>query len=278
MKWFALTRRIDNALMVAVDAIFTCMGSTQTSNSASAAPLNSEQIVDRMQLHGQIQMEMLGNYHALRHYVIEYRSFFKTLVAKMDVEVDYDAVSGKSFRIIAQSGSHTLCEKVLQRAVNSEKEASLNRSAAALTKANCTFHLAGSESLNGRPAYILDIEPIAPSKFLYRGRIWVDGIDFAVTRMEVQPCKNLSFWISKTVSHHTNTDIGGFWLPRQNRSEAKVRIGGTAVMTIDYGTYEIVPRRSRPMCLSCIEKQQLAWRLRLSTVNSSKYRSLEEKR
>jgi hypothetical protein len=88
---------------------------------------------------------------------------------------------------------------------------------------------------------------MTPSKFLYRGRLWVDGVDFAVARMEVQPGRNPSFWISRTVIHHVNTDMGGFWLPQHNRSETKVRIGGTAVMTIDYGTYRIVPRQSRPM-------------------------------
>jgi hypothetical protein len=107
--------------------------------------------------------------------------------------------------------------------------------------------LKGQENLNGRPAYILDVEPITPNKFLYRGRIWVDGIDFAVARMEVQPGKNPSFWISRTVIHHMNTNVGGFWLPQLNRSETKVRIGGTAVMTIDYGTYRIAPRQSRTM-------------------------------
>ncbi len=50
MKWFALTRRIDHAITVAVDAILICMGSMQTSSSASPAPLNSEKIVDRMQI------------------------------------------------------------------------------------------------------------------------------------------------------------------------------------------------------------------------------------
>jgi hypothetical protein len=75
----------------------------------------------------------------------------------------------------------------------------------------------------------------------------VDGIDFAVARMEVQPGRNPSFWISRTVIHHVNTDMGGFWLPQQNRSETKVRIGGTAVMTIDYGAYRITPRQLQPM-------------------------------
>jgi len=43
-------------------------------------------------------------------------------------------------------------------------------------------------------------EPITPCNFLYQSRIWVDGIDFAVTRMEVQSGKNPSFWISMQLS------------------------------------------------------------------------------
>lgn len=247
MKGLKFTRRMRCSLAVAVFAAFTCGGRAQAPNRASSAPLSLEQIVDQMQKHDQAQTEMLGGYQALRHYAIEYRGFFKTLDAKMDVEINYDASSGKSFRIVSESGSHTLCEKVLQRAVDSEKEASLAKNTTALTRANYKFRLAGREPLNGRPAYILDVEPITPNKFLYRGRIWVDEIDFAVVRMDVQPGKNPSFWISRTVIHHVNADVGGFWLPQHNRSETKVRIGGTAVMTIDYGTYRIAPRQLRPV-------------------------------
>jgi hypothetical protein len=32
---------------------------------------------------------------------------------------------------------------------------------------------------------------------------------------------------------------GDFWLPAKLRSETKVRIGGGAAFTIDYGTYEV---------------------------------------
>jgi hypothetical protein len=247
MKGLSFTRRINYALEAAADAFLTCIGFAQIQAYSSPAPLSEEQIVDRMQMHDRAQMEMLGSYQALRHYAITYRSTFKTLTARMDVEVRYDASSGKILRIVSESGSHTLRERVLQRAVDSEKEASLNRGATALTNANYKFHLFGRETVTGRPAYILDVEPITPSKSLCRGRIWVDGIDFAVAGMEVQPGKNLSFWISSTVIHHINADIGGFWLPQQHWSETKVCIGGTAVMTIDYGTYQIVPQQMRPM-------------------------------
>jgi len=230
MERLTFTRRISDSLVTAADAVLTCIGIAQSPASSSFLSLSEEQIVDRMQMHDQAQTEELGSYQALRHYALEYRGFFKTLSARMDVEVNYDASSGKSFQIVSESGSHMLCEKVLQRTLDREKEASLNRSATALTRANYTFHLIDSEIENGRLAYILDVKPIVPRKFLYRGRIWVDGVDFAVARMEVQPGKSPSFW-----------------LPQHNRSETEVRIGGTAVMTIDYGTYRIVFRQSRPV-------------------------------
>jgi hypothetical protein len=69
----------------------------------------------------------------------------------------------------------------------------------------------------------------------------VDAADFAVVKMETEPAKSPSFWIARTLIHYTSTKTGAFWLPEQVRSETKVRIGGTAVLTINYGSYEIVP-------------------------------------
>jgi hypothetical protein len=208
-------------------------------DAASATTLSSVQIVDQMQRHNQARAQALKHYKSVRHYQVEYRGFSKTVVAKMDVEVDFDASSGKSFRIVSQSGSKLLCEKVLKRAVESEKEAAQDKGATALTAANYRFHLAGSESLGGRTAYILDVEPVKESKFLYRGKIWVDAADFALAKIEAEPAKNPSFWISRTRIRFTNAKTGDFWLPEKNRSETKVRIGGTAVLTIDYGSYQI---------------------------------------
>jgi len=93
--------------------------------------------------------------------------------------------------------------------------------------------------VGGRPAYVLDVEPVAPSKFLYRGKIWVDAAEFALVMIDAEPAKNPSFWISRTRIRQTFARTDGFWLPEMNRSESKVRIGGTAVLTIDYGRYEI---------------------------------------
>ena len=212
-----------------------------TAHAAVPESLTSAQIVQRIGQHNQAQIGELKNYKALRHYDVEYRGFSTTINAKMDVEVSYDAGTGKSFRIVSQSGSHLLCEKVLRRAVESEKEAAQDKASTALTPANYRFQLGGSESVAGRPAYILEVEPLTASKFLYRGKIWVDAADFAVVKMETEPAKSPSFWIARTSIHYSGAKTGDFWLPQQVRSETKVRIGGTAVLTIDYGSYAVVP-------------------------------------
>jgi hypothetical protein len=221
-------------LVLAATAAWSVNASTPT-----PANLPVAQILDQMQRHNLSQTEQLKHYQAVRHYHVEYRGFSVSIAANMEVAVNFDASSGKSFRIVSQSGSKLLCEKVLKKAVDSEKEASQDKEATALTPANYRFQLAGSESLGGRPAYILDVEPLTQSKFLYRGRIWVDSTDFAVVKIEAEPAKNPSFWISRPQIKYANAKTGDFWLPQQNRSETKVRIGGTAVLTIDYGTYQI---------------------------------------
>jgi hypothetical protein len=72
----------------------------------------------------------------------------------------------------------------------------------------------------------------------------VDAHDFAVTRIEAEPARNPSFWIKKTDIRHVYEKIGEFWLPEQNYTVTTVRLGGKAILTIDYQDYRIVPERS----------------------------------
>lgn len=201
--------------------------------------LTATEIVRQVARHNQERTAELKQYKTLRHYAVEYKGFSATVAAKMDVEVNYDAASGKSLKIVSQSGSNFLCDKVLKRAVDSEKEAAEDKASTALSEQNYRFELLGNDSVAGRPAYLLKVDPLKDSKFLYRGKVWVDAADFAVVKMETEPAKNPSFWISRTQIHFTSAGAEGWWLPQTVRSETKVRIGGTAVLTIDYGKYEI---------------------------------------
>ena len=229
-----------DAFCAAVLLSTVAVGSLARGQTPAQASLSVAQIVEQMEHHNESQAKSLRHYQAIRHYRAEYHGFATAIEGQMEVEVSFDIASGKSFRIVSQSGSKLLCEKVLKRAVDSEREASQDKGATALTPANYRFQLVGSENLNDRPSYILNVEPLKESKFLYRGKIWVDATDFAVAKIEAGPARSPSFWISRTLIRYTSTKTGDFWLPRLSRSETKVRIGGTALLVIDYGSYNIV--------------------------------------
>jgi hypothetical protein len=215
---------------------------TAASSTASSATLETSltagQIVTAMRDRNQARAAALKHFHSVRHYSVEYRGYATKFGAKMEVEADYDAASGKSFRIVSTSGSKLLIDKVLKKLLESETDAQKQHSAE-LTAANYSFTLAGEENVDGRRAYVLEVEPLVDNKYLYRGKIWVDAADFALARIEAEPAKNPSFWISSTAIHHRYEKTGGFWLPAQNESDTDVRVGGKAVLTIDYGKYEV---------------------------------------
>jgi hypothetical protein len=233
------SNRIGAVSVAAGLVLFAGVARTENPNTALPASLAAPAIVEQMLRHNRAQAEQLRHYQELRHYQVQYKGFSANLVGKMDVSVTFDAATGKSFRIVSQSGSKLLCDKVLKKAVDSEVEAAHDQNATALTPANYQFELAGIETVDGRPAYVLTVVPVTNSKFLYRGKIWVDAADFALTRIKAEPAKNPSFWIQRPQITFSSTKTGDFWLPTSNRSETKVRVGGTAVFTIDYGTYQI---------------------------------------
>jgi len=181
----------------------------------------------------------LAGYTAQRHYTVSYRGFPAPLSASMVVEVTYTAPSTKSFRVISHTGAKLLFDEVLSKLLKSEEEAARNPSETALTPDNYQFTLVGKETIAHRKSYVLHAEPKSESKFLYRGKIWVDAEDCAVTQIEAEPAKNPSFWIKDTKVHHVYAKTAQFWLPANNRSETIMRFGGTAVLTIDYGPYEV---------------------------------------
>jgi hypothetical protein len=157
------------------------------------------------------------------------------------VEAIYTSPAKKDFRIISESGSKLLLQRVLHRLLDSEREALQNasRRQTALSTENYTFRFVTIEQGPEGKFYVLQVEPKLKNKFVYRGTIWVDTKDFAVARIEGNPAKNPSWWISSTEIHHRYTKIDRFWLPGHNESVTHVRVGGLAVLTIEYTDYKI---------------------------------------
>src|ERR1700738_2093301 len=69
--------------------------------TATAPSLSAAQIVAAMEGHNLTRASALKHFHSVRHYAVEYRGYSARVAAKMEVEADYDAVSGKSFHIVS---------------------------------------------------------------------------------------------------------------------------------------------------------------------------------
>jgi outer membrane lipoprotein-sorting protein len=207
----------------------------------SAPTLSAEVIVSRLATANQRRAQMLRGYQGKRTYNLDYHGFLGSHKAQVQVEVAYSAPDKKEFKIVSQSGSKVLINRVLLKLLESEKEAAQqqNRKQMELNSKNYTFTSMGTETISGQDYYVLNVQPHEKTKFLYAGKIWVDANDFAVTRMEGEPAKNPSLWISRTRIEYMWSKIGGFWLPAHNKSVTQVRMGGSAVLTIDYTDYKI---------------------------------------
>jgi hypothetical protein len=226
-------------------------GRAQTQSKPEDAPSASTQIVQRMVESNAVRAEHLKYSFSRRHYHVEYHGFGRNLDATMDVEATYNTASGKTFRVTNQSGSHVLIDHVLKKLLDTEQDDSRSHDAA-LTPTNYRFNMVGDVTENGRRLYVFAVEPKVKKKLLYRGRIWVDADDYAVVRVEAQPAENPSFWIKNTEIHQLYTKTGEFWLPQQNKSETKVRLGGTAILTIDYGNYQFDAARNESLQSSTV--------------------------
>ena len=243
-------RRILTVTSMILIAWPLCAHAQLAANSGFADP---SEIVWRMVAENQTRAQQLKYYTSCRHYRVEFKGFGRKMSADMHAQVSYSAGSGKTFHVMDESGSRLLLNHVLMKLLETEQEDSLEQKAA-LTPFNYKFTYDSQTDEGGRLLYVFSVVPKVKNKLLYRGRIWIDAGDFAVVRVEAQPAENLSFWIKQTEIHHVYGKDGEFWLPQSDRSESKIRMGGSAVLSIDYGTY----RFEKPNGTTTAEGTELA--------------------
>ena len=194
----------------------------------------------------------LERYESERTYTVEYNGTGGEHHAEIEVHAELVGPDQKRLTVVSESGSKFLCEKVLRKLVESEQEAASqqNKAQMALSPENYSAEVAGEETVTsvagaGR-AWVLRVTPKVDNKFTYRGTVWISEDDAAVVRIEGEPAKGPSFWISRAGFTTTYTRRGDVWLPARNISHSQMRLGGEATLTIDYGSYPVVVVTARP--------------------------------
>ena len=194
----------------------------------------------RVETSDAMRARQLVSYTSFRTYHLESHGLLSKK-AEMIVRADYHRPNKKEFTILSESGSGGVRNRVFRRLLNTELESmdSEARQQTAITRENYRFELESYNRTEGDSHYILSVQPKRQSQLLFVGRIWVDADDFVVTRIEGEPAVNPSWWTRKTEFRRMYKRVGQVWLPESNYSVTKVRIFGTAVLTITYSDYRI---------------------------------------
>ena len=210
-------------------------------NEPAIGSLSVNEVVAKLAAENAKRAKALESYTGRRMYRLDYRGFPENLHAEMTVNVVYRAPSTKEFSVVSESGSKLVINRVFHKLLQSEQEAlnEKNRAETALNESNYDFRLIRFEEAPEQSCYVLAVRPKVNNKFLYRGTIWVDAKDFAVWRIEAEPAKNPSFWTKKSEILQTYFKVGDFWLPLNNHTTTTIRLGGTAVLNIDYSDYNV---------------------------------------
>lgn len=228
--------------LVAALLVATAQKAADPVLAVPSAPLPLEQVLKNLEERNAQRSVALKQFEGKRVYRMQYHGFPSERDAEMVVKVKYHAPNTKEFSVVSQTGSKFVIDHVFKKLLEGEQDAGKgdNRHQTALTRDNYNFALAGYEATPDGDRYILALLPKTNNKFLYRGKIWVDAKDFAVTRIEGEPGRNPSFWIKKTEVSHKYVKVSDFWLPAENRTESIIRLGGKAILSIEYQDYKII--------------------------------------
>ncbi len=223
-------------LLMAASALFAA------GQQPAAAPTPStDVIVERMMTTRTRQMRQLQAFEVLRDYRVDYHGVGGEHHAEAQVATSYLSPDKKEFRIVSKSGSKFLLDHIVNKLLESEREDQKAETESELSPRNYDFRLLGMEHANNNDSYVMEITPRRKAKYLCRGKIWINAGDYGITRLEGEPAKNPSFWISHTEMANTYRKIGDFWLPVHKDATTEVRLGGKAVLAIDYSGYRVIP-------------------------------------
>ena len=87
------------------------------------APLPVDQVVKRLQERNAERAAALDQYDATRVYRMQYRGFPSNRDAEMVVEMTYRAPNSKQFKVVSESGSKLIVERVFKKLLEAELEA-----------------------------------------------------------------------------------------------------------------------------------------------------------
>lgn len=161
--------------------------------------------------------------------------------AQMSVQTTYAKDTGKSYRILSESGSALLRKEVLERALENERSLNqpANRTHELITSVNYEMAVQGRESVNGRDCFLVTIVPRQSAAYLFKGRIWVDSQTGDMVRLDGVASKSASMLTGPAQLVRNYAEVDGFPMATHATAMVSSMLLGPTRVEIDYTGYKI---------------------------------------
>ena len=201
-------------------------------------PLTGEKILAKLASMEAERNKRLPSYKVMRIYNLQMEKRAKSVTAK--AEFEFNKADGKAFRILDEQGPDGFFRGALHKVMQAEVKAAKSEKEVReveVSPENYTASLFGKETKDGRQCYVLSVVPRRNSKYLIKGKAWVDAEDFGLVRLEGSPTESLSFWVGKPYIVQTFENFGGHFLLMSTESEIDAKIVGHLKLTINSADY-----------------------------------------
>ena len=167
-------------------------------------------------------------------------------VAEMAVRVTYRKATGKTYKILSQSGSSLILKHGLQPLLDNEKAINDPSKAAQswFTSANYKMQLKPgvTKVIDGHTCLALAITPRHRAPNMLQGTLWVDAGTHMQVEVEGVASKSPSVFAGTTKMMRRYAGMEGYAMATHARAESSSFFFGRTVVTIDYGDYQFQMR------------------------------------
>ncbi len=224
------------ALLLATAVLYGRAGIT---TSQEAPTLSASEIFHRLDQENARRDTKLRSYLSMRRYSVFEPNHPDD--AALTASMKFVAPSSKTFTVLSQDGVGWIHKRVFQGLMDAEQDSGKGKQKtdSSISSANYNANLIGEEALQGRNCYVLELKPKREDKYLMIGKIWVDKQDFAVAKLEGEPMKSPSIFVTRAHLVRQYQKIGDFWLQLRDETLCHIRVAGDYVLRIDYSDYKL---------------------------------------
>lgn len=192
--------------------------------------------------------------HVLAFTDIEHYSVYRGndqmhAVAAMTARDSYFKGVGKSYTVLAQTGSGIVQKFGLRPLIENEeqinKPENVQRSWFTSTNYEMRLSTGGPQRVNGRTCYALAIAPRQKAPNMIEGTLWVDAQDGSIVRVEGVASKSPSPFAGTTHIMRDYASVDGFPMAVHARAESKSALFGRTVIAIAYSDYQLRAQAGR---------------------------------